>query len=277
MVGAANDLNINTTGFQTFNQTNGVFNGRTLTAGSSIVITNGNGQAGNPIIASPAFDSVNIQVFNIAGSFTYVPTNGMVWVKVEIVGGGGGGGGAAVANIEAACGSGGGAGAYAVGWLTNAQIGINQPVTVGAAGTAGNTSGSNGGTGGTSSFGSFISCTGGVGGLGQTTGTFSGLLIGGVGGTASGSGISFSAPGQQGGIGLWYDSTILLSYGGTGGSGVYSVGGTQVGASTATAAAGNNGSQGGGGSGPYIMGQNVGRAGGAGGVGLCIVTEYLAI
>lgn len=52
MVGAANDLNINTTGFQTFNQTNGVFNGRTLTAGSGITISNGDGQAGNPVIAS---------------------------------------------------------------------------------------------------------------------------------------------------------------------------------------------------------------------------------
>jgi hypothetical protein len=54
MVGAANDLNISENGFQTFNNTNGVFHGRTLTAGTGITITNGSGLLGDPVIASTA-------------------------------------------------------------------------------------------------------------------------------------------------------------------------------------------------------------------------------
>lgn len=51
MVGIGNALNINQTGFQTFNNTTGVFLGRTLQQGVGITITNGNGQSGDPVIS----------------------------------------------------------------------------------------------------------------------------------------------------------------------------------------------------------------------------------
>jgi len=51
MVGAANDLNIGESGFQSFDNTNGIFKGRTLTAGTGIAITNGDGVSGSPVIS----------------------------------------------------------------------------------------------------------------------------------------------------------------------------------------------------------------------------------
>ena len=47
---ASNDLNISQVGFQSFDGT-ATFSGRTLTAGAGVIITNGNGVAGNPVIA----------------------------------------------------------------------------------------------------------------------------------------------------------------------------------------------------------------------------------
>ena len=51
MPGIANDLNISQLGIQSFNNTNGVFTGVTITGGTGITVTNGNGQAGNPTIS----------------------------------------------------------------------------------------------------------------------------------------------------------------------------------------------------------------------------------
>jgi len=52
-----NAVNATQTGFQSLNSTTGVWNGRTLTAGTGISITNGDGTGGNPVIsaASGAF------------------------------------------------------------------------------------------------------------------------------------------------------------------------------------------------------------------------------
>ncbi len=53
MPGTANDLNISESGIVTFDGTS-IFHGRTLTAGTGISISNGNGVSGNPIISSTA-------------------------------------------------------------------------------------------------------------------------------------------------------------------------------------------------------------------------------
>ena len=260
MVGAANDLNINTTGFQTFNQTNGVFNGRTLTAGSSIIITNGNGQAGNPIIASPAFDSINVQVFNTAGSFTYVPTAGMQWVQVTILGGGGGGGGQGGSSGSS---GGGGAGEYAVGYFNAATVGINQPVTVGTAGLAGASTGGSGGTGGTTSFGALMTAIGGGGG--QTSTSNSGIYGGGGGG---GSGGNYRSKGHVGTYGCTTNGTNSGGVGANsqlGSGGVSSAGGSFGGGNGAGFGSGGGGA----------VGTTV--TGGTGAPGICIIVEYLAV
>ena len=51
MVGAANDLNITESGYQSFNNTNGVFHGRTFQAGTGITILNPDGISGNTTIS----------------------------------------------------------------------------------------------------------------------------------------------------------------------------------------------------------------------------------
>lgn len=48
---SGNSLNISQTGFQSFDGT-ATFNGRTLTAGTGITITNANGVSGNPLISA---------------------------------------------------------------------------------------------------------------------------------------------------------------------------------------------------------------------------------
>lgn len=52
-MGTSNDLNISESGIVTFDGT-ATFRGRTLTAGAGIIITDGNGVAANPVIASNA-------------------------------------------------------------------------------------------------------------------------------------------------------------------------------------------------------------------------------
>lgn len=49
-----NAVNAKVTGFQSLNATTGVWNGRTLQAGTNISITNGDGTGGDPVISSSA-------------------------------------------------------------------------------------------------------------------------------------------------------------------------------------------------------------------------------
>lgn len=55
-----NNVNADVTGFQSVNATTGVWNGRTLTAGTGISISNGDGTAGDPTISATG-----------AGTFTW--------------------------------------------------------------------------------------------------------------------------------------------------------------------------------------------------------------
>lgn len=250
--------------------------------GTSGQVLTSNGASALPtfqdVSASGAFTQVVIQTFTTTGANTYTPTSGMKYCIVEVQAGGGGGGGANSTGIQQVAGGGGGAGAYARGVFSAATVGASQTVTVGAGGTAGAGSGGTGGTGGTSSFGSLISCTGGLGGVGATPDSALGSKLGGVGGTASGSGVSFSIGStvNKGTIALWINTGIqLFAYPGSGANSPLGLGATAgafVGGGTAT---GGNGYQGGGGSGGVRSGNIGSSAGGAGGDGIVIITEYI--
>ena len=131
----------------------------TLTAGSSITITNSSGSVTIAASAGGAgFTSVVTQVFTSSG--TYTPTTGMDYCIVEVVGGGGGSGGIAATTTSNSLSPGGGGGGYARKLFASATIGVSQTVTIGAGGTAGAAGNNNGGAGGTTSLGSLISATG---------------------------------------------------------------------------------------------------------------------
>lgn len=67
MPGLANDLNISESGFVTHNGS-GVFHGRTLTAGTGITITNGDGISGNPVISNNGANDLHVARFIVASS-----------------------------------------------------------------------------------------------------------------------------------------------------------------------------------------------------------------
>src|SRR5215468_8638562 len=79
---------------------------------------------------------VGVQVFTASG--TYVPSANLVSAVVECVGGGGGGGGTPSETTGyVGAGGGGGSGSYSRKYLTAAQIGASQTITIGAGGNGG--------------------------------------------------------------------------------------------------------------------------------------------
>ena len=212
---------------------------------------------------------VRVQTFPSSG--TYTPTPGMVYCVVEMVGGGGGGGGTPTATSSSGCAGGaGGSGAYSKGLFSATTIGTSQTVTVGAGGSAG--ANANGGSGGTSSLGSLITAPGGGGGAVNITRTSSAVFTGSAAAIA-GTGGSINAPGTAGTMGVLLIGSNVLS--GNGGSTLWGGGGIGVTGTNngGTSAAANSG---GGGSGSIVFGvTGVNAAGGSGGTGLVIITEYI--
>lgn len=108
--------------------------------GTNKVIVFYNGS--NWIVYGPALNVPQITVFNTAGSGTYTPPSGALWLRVRVVGAGGGGGGS---GTSAGAGTAGGASSF--GALT-ANGGNNGGTTAGSGGTAsgGNIANVRGGT-----------------------------------------------------------------------------------------------------------------------------------
>lgn len=280
-MGLANSVDASTTGFQSLNATTGIWNGRSLTAGTGVSITNNDGTGGNPTFSATGLTSVVTQTFTANG--TYTPTAGMQFAMIEVVGGGGGGGGGAAGVVIASgtSAASGGASGYARGLFTAASIGVSQAVTVGAAGAGGSAGNNTGSTGGTSSVGALISATGGLGGGGSpsfslATGAIQLVANGGNGG--SGAGGDFQTTGATGGdsfinavVGagnLAYNLPGGSTYFGGGASGVSTAGGSTTGEAAT--------SYGGGGSGGVAIGvPNVAVAGGAGVAGIVYIVEYI--
>lgn len=234
-----------------------------------LCITAGSPGTWVPIYAGTAHGALlNIRVFNTAGSSTYTPTTGTNAVLVEVIGGGGGGGGgAATSSSQNSFGIGGGAGGYSRTYLTSGFSGVT--VTVGAGGTAGAIGGA-GGAGGSSSFGSFATAAGGGAGGSATVSGASGS-VGAGGGAASGGNLINGAGAPSSSVSL---SALGAGSGSVGGTSVYARGGTS-GNFSGAAAGGTGFAPGGGGGGAVVsVSQATGQLGGAGAVGMVLISEF---
>jgi hypothetical protein len=215
--------------------------------------------------ATSTFASTSIKVYlgtagSSATSTWTVPSN-LKYIIVEMVGGGGGGGG--TTNTWQASG-GGGAGAYCRKIYSAAEIGSSsKTVVAGRGGAAGAATGGDGGVGGTSTFGGTATTTGGAGGLGATTGG-----NGGEGGEASGCDIN--ANGGEGTSGFTTGATAII----TGSGGASFFGGGAFGPYAGVATSGQDGeAPGSGGSGGGNASGSGDIPGGAGAVGMVVITE----
>jgi len=221
---------------------------------------------------------VNVQLLTGSAN-NYTPTAGTRVAIVQLVGGGGGGGGTIGNNTDYSVGGGGGAGAFTLA-LIYPSPGIAYTASIGAAGNGvSDAAGNAGGTtylqapitlGGSNSN---ITAPGGSGGAVQNnSGTFTGTVAGGAGGTAGSNG-KLAAPGSPGGYGWRANGTV--GYSGAGGSQPqFGAGG--VGQGSNANANGNNasgyGAGGGGSSGGY--GGSTAYVGGYGTAGCILVEEY---
>lgn len=213
------------------------------------------------------------RVYGTSGSpHTWTMPSGLCHVIVEVVGGGGGGGGVTTGDPGYSSGGGGGGGGYARKLLRAYELPATCTVTVGGGGTGGNAAA--GGTGGTSSFAgtgiTTVQATGGEGGgrgaLRTTAPVFEGVVDGGVGSNGD-----INVEGGHGHYGV-ADS---LGMSGAGGHSV--LGGTTAGVriSANGSTVGNPGNPyGSGGSGAVLRNSTTNRAGGTGGDGVVIVTEF---
>lgn len=210
---------------------------------------------------------IAIQVFTASG--IYVPSPSMTTAVIECQAGGGGGGGAAsqaVAGQNAA--GGGGGGSYSRKFVTAAQIGSSQNVTVGAAGAGGAAGNNNGIAGGNSSVGTLCTTNGGLGGIGVVSAGNGTIVAGGAVGTGD-----FSVRGGAGSQG--FPNILTTSFpatGGYGGNSVLGVGGPSI----TTGQPGNAGSgYGSGGSGGSSFSSGaIAQPGGNGSPGIVVITEY---
>ena len=206
------------------------------------------------------------QVFTSNG--VYVPTPGMSYAIVELVGGGGGSGGAgATTGTTYAAGTGGGGGGYARKYVTFAQVSQNVSITVGAGGLAGAaTGGVYAGPGGPTQFGTIFSATGGGGGL-CSGGTGSATVVGVTGGAGIGGDVNIQGEPSP---------AIIFSFpagncvsGGNGGSSV--LGGGGLGGANPSP----GGNYGGGAGAGYNYLNSVAKVGAAGAPGVAIIREYI--
>jgi hypothetical protein len=211
-----------------------------------------------------------LKVTYLTTGTTYTPTVGTKMMQIECIGGGGGGGGVKAGSSTSALGMGGGSGGYAQKTISGSAIKSSFTYAVGAGGTAGLSTGTNGGNGGDSTFDSPSICTatGGTGGTGDGTG---GTAAGGIT-AASNPGFGtvgdYLTGGSPGGMAFRFSGTAGVC--GAGGASVLGGGGRSFPTVAAGADANAKGAGGGGG----VSFSATGQAGGAGGLGTIIVTEF---
>lgn len=217
--------------------------------------------------------TVNVQVFKASG--TYTPSPGLAYATVECLGGGGGGAGVYLPTAAyAGCGGGGGAGGYSKVTLAGALVASGVAVTIGQGGAMSEIAGqAPGGT--ATSFGSFCVANGGNGGISATTTTWGA----GGGGGAAGVG-DIAMPGNSGESGYLLTNITAGNIGIEGGAGASSFygggvrGGGNFGTTDPGISAGANTGAGGSGAFQNWVAVSTATPGGAGGSGLCVVTEF---
>lgn len=228
-------------------------------------------------VGGSGISSVNVQVFNTAGTYTYTPSANMQSCIVELLGAGGGGG-VTLANggTDSWQATGGAGGGYTKSFYNAATIGTSQSIVVGAGG-AGSQLRQNAGNGGNSTFGSLMTAGGGAGGL-VNNGYYNFFPAFNAGGSATGGNICnvvgeypiaiLSDPSQ---VPTAYPARIFSgsSLYGRSGLSLYSLTQSQPGQSGFPGQ--GNGS--GGGIGASFSGASA--TGGNGADGLCIITEYI--
>lgn len=214
---------------------------------------------------------IKTTVIKNAGSAIYVPTPGMRFVDVEIVGAGGGTGGLpATSSAQTATAGGGGSGAYARGIFTAAQIGSSVPLTIGAGGAAGAVGTGAGGAGGSTAFGSFMTAPGGGGsGVGIVVAANAvDIAIGGAAASIATGGTIANFTGVQGNFGF---AILSKTLGGPGASTPLGTGGLAGGASFTPTSGSGMGAGAGGPSSGVLTAEKGGVAGLNGGI---IIREY---
>lgn len=239
----------------------------TLTAGAGISIANA---AGSITISGSVVGAFEVYIQTITSTGNYVPTAGMEYCQIEVLGGGGAGGGCAATGVgQYSTSTGGSAGEYARGVFSAATIGASQAVTIGAAGSG--AAGAVGGNGGNTSVGALISANGGVGGnAGSAYVVAAGQSIVGVLGGTGGAGGSIRCRGA--GAASVSGNYSLVS--GSGANTQYGAGGINI----AINADGNTASgYGSGGAGACNAASQPARKGGDGAKGVVIVTEYIVV
>lgn len=214
------------------------------------------------------------QIFR--ASAPYMPSPGLVTAVVECIGGGGGGAGIFLPTAAyAGSGGGGGSGGYSKSTLAAALVlgGVN--IVIGQGGSVSEIVGA-APPGTPTSFGGMVVANGGGGGISATTSSWGG---GGVG-AAPGVG-DLAMPGSTGQSGYLLTPPIAIGeIGIEAGSGAPSFfgGGVRGGGNQGTTAPGPSAyaNSGAGGAGAWQNWVTVTQAtpGGAGGSGICIVTEY---
>lgn len=227
-------------------------------------VSNWNIVSQSTVAVTGVVKTVKQQVFASGG--TYTPATGMLYAQVEVLGGGGGGGGATGTGAQ---GGGGGAGSYSRSIVSAATMGSSQTVTVGAAGVAGISSGGTGGTGGASSVGSIVTANGGLGGAGSSSES---LVAGGAGG-AAGTG-TVAIAGATGGQASGIPNSGHTPTGGNGANSIYGGGGPAAAGDLGLAGLSATGKGAGGGGGWVANGGAGAQTGGAGTIGIVIITEY---
>lgn len=194
-----------------------------LDVGETLIYTDGGGWE---IVSLTGTSPLDVQSFEVAGTFTWTKPTSFVptWVEVVVFGGGGGGGGGGAGTGAAVRtgGGGGGGGAQNTRLYRASDLGSQETVVVGAAGTAGaagasGADGGDGGNGGTSSFLTGSNVLAAYGGGGGRRGTTTAAVSGGGGGGGRGSAGTLGSTAQVAGGGP--GATTTSAAGGTGGAG----------------------------------------------------------